>query len=85
MTTTTKAALKALKAHAKPGLPDMRKAFVKGDRFQEFSASLDDLLLDYSKCRVTAKTMSLLAALAKAADVEGKRDRMLRGDVINVT
>jgi glucose-6-phosphate isomerase len=85
MTTTTKAAFKALKAHAKTGLPDMRKVFVKGDRFQEFSARLDDLLLDYSKCRVTAKTMSLLAALAKAADVEGKRDRMLRGDVINVT
>jgi glucose-6-phosphate isomerase len=85
MTTTTKAALKALKAHARSGLPDMRKAFARSDRFKEFSARLDDLLLDYSKCRVTSKTMSLLAALAKAADVEGKRDRMLRGDAINAT
>ena len=85
MTTTTKATLKALKAHAKSGLPDMRKAFAKGNRFNEFSARLDDLLLDYSKCRVTAKTMSLVAALARAADVEGKRDAMLRGDQINIT
>ena len=72
------------------GAPDMRKAFAPGkkggaSRFREFSASLDDLLLDYSKCRVTAKTMKLLAALAKAADVEGQVHRMMRGDIINIT
>ena len=35
-----------------------------------------DLLLDYSKCAVSARTMKLLASLAKAADVEAKRDAM---------
>ena len=90
MTPATKTVLKELKSHAKAGLPDMRKAFARpskngGNRFAEFSASLDDLLLDYSKCRVTKKTMQLLNALAKAADVEGKCHAMMRGDLINTT
>jgi glucose-6-phosphate isomerase len=80
----TTTVLKELKSHAK-ALPDMRKAFARGDRFSAFSASLGGLLLDYSKCRVTDKTMKLLAAFAKAADVEGKRDAMMRGDVVNIT
>jgi glucose-6-phosphate isomerase len=85
MTPSAQTVLKELKAHAKAGLPDMRKVFAKGNRFAEFSASQDDLLLDYSKTQVTTKTMRLLTTLAKAADVEGKRDAMLRGDVINTT
>jgi glucose-6-phosphate isomerase len=85
MTPATRTVLKELQSHAKAGLPDMRKAFAKGDRFTEFSASLDDLLLDYSKCLVTKKTMQLLSALAKAADVEGRCHAMMRGDVINTT
>jgi glucose-6-phosphate isomerase len=85
MTPATRTALKALKAHARDGLPEMRKAFAKGDRFAKFSARHDDMLLDYSKCAVTAKTMTLLAHLAKAANIEHKRDAMMRGDVINTT
>jgi glucose-6-phosphate isomerase len=84
MTPATRTILKELKAHTKLK-PDMRKAFAKGDRFVEFSAHHEDMLFDYSKCAVTVKTMKLLAALAKAADVEGKRDAMMRGDVINTT
>jgi len=85
MTSGTKSALKALKAHAKQGLPDMRKAFAKANRFEKFSARHEDLLLDYSKCAVTPATMKLLAGLAKAAQVEARRDAMLRGEVINNT
>jgi glucose-6-phosphate isomerase len=85
MTPATRTVLTELTSHAKAGLPDMRKAFAKGDRFAEFSACLDDLLLDYSKCLVTKKTMQLLNALAKVADVEGKAHGMMRGDVINTT
>ena len=60
-------ALKELSKHQKSLAPfDMRKAFAgKGDRFAEFSAAQDDLLLDFSKCAVTSKTMKLLLALAK--------------------
>ena len=85
MTLAIRTALKALKAHAREGLPDMRKAFAKGDRFSEFSAHQDDMLLDYSKCAVTSKTMKLLAGVAKAANIEHKRDAMMRGDIINTT
>jgi glucose-6-phosphate isomerase len=85
--TTTAQALKALAAHRKAGAPkNMRQAFARDPkRFATLSAKLDDLLLDYSKCAVSGKTMSLLFALAKAANVTGKRDAMFRGEAINAT
>ena len=49
------------------------------------SLRLDDLLLDYSKHRVTEETMRLLLDLARAADVEGWRDKMFEGARINFT
>lgn len=54
-------------------------------RFQTFSAWLDDLLLDYSKTAVTPETIELLLALAGAADVAAKRDAMFAGEPINTT
>ena len=83
----TRKAFAALKAHRKSGAPtDMRKAFDKDPkRFAAFSARSDDLLLDYSKCAVNVRTMKLLRDLAAAADVEGQRDRMFEGAVINTT
>ena len=76
-----------LKAHQKKGAPaDMRKAFERdAKRFETLSATADDLLLDYSKCGVNARTMKLLAALAMSADVEAKRDQMFAGGIINTT
>eukprot|EP00903_Cladosiphon_okamuranus_P001905 g1903.t1 len=55
------------------------------DRFTSFSARCDDLLLDYSKSKLDAKTLELLLDLAKAADVEGRRDAMFAGEKINTT
>jgi glucose-6-phosphate isomerase len=55
------------------------------DRFTQFSASLDDLLLDYSKNLVLPETMERLLALARAAEVEDARDAMFAGEKINVT
>ena len=83
----TRKAFAALKAHRKSGAPtDMRKAFDRDSkRFATFSARSDDLLLDYSKCAVNGRTMKLLRDLAVAADVEGQRDRMFEGAVINTT
>jgi glucose-6-phosphate isomerase len=54
-------------------------------RFENFSASADGLLLDYSKCKLTIETRNLLAALADAAGVSALRDRMFAGDAINLT
>ena len=54
-------------------------------RFYEFSTSLDDLLLDYSKTNLTHEIRHLLLDLATAADVVKKRDAMFSGAQINTT
>ncbi len=53
------------------------------NRFNEFSASLNDMLLDYSKTSIDAAAMHMLLKLASG--VEAKRDAMFRGDKINVS
>ena len=81
------AAWKALKAHHKKASRlHMRDLFAEdGDRFKRFSLGLDGLFLDYSKNRVTTGTMDLLLALAREADVEGRRDAMFSGAIVNTT
>jgi glucose-6-phosphate isomerase len=54
-------------------------------RFQKFSLQLEDLLFDYSKNRITARTMGLLFALAREAGLPAAIDAMFRGEKINVT
>lgn len=64
----------------------MRDMFAEEpQRFEAFSTTLNDILLDYSKNRVTAETMELLFALARQANVEEWRDNMLAGMAINST
>ncbi|CAN5338993.1 glucose-6-phosphate isomerase [soil metagenome] len=84
---TTASTFAGLKTHQAAGAPkDMRKAFADDPgRFARYSASLDDLLLDWSKCAVSDETMSLLHALADAASVEDKRAAMFAGEAINIT
>lgn len=55
------------------------------DRFNDFHIQLDDLLLDYSKNRITEETRQLLINLAKEAGVEEWREKMFAGEHINVT
>ena len=54
-------------------------------RFERFSLQVGELLLDYSKNRITDETMNLLLRLAEEADVAGWRERMFSGDKINHT
>jgi len=54
-------------------------------RFDKFSLKLDDLLLDYSKHRITEETLGLLMQLAREAKIESWRDRMFSGEKINIT
>ncbi len=54
-------------------------------RFEKFSLVLDDILFDYSKQLVTARTMELLFRLARQCGVEKWRDRMFAGGRINAT
>ena len=55
------------------------------NRFEEFSVSMDGLLLDYSKNRINGETMKQLIELAKEAGLEKARDAMFSGEKINVT
>ena len=81
------AALAALRDHRKTAAPkNMRAAFAADpDRFGKFSLTLDDLLLDWSKCAVTPETMELLRNVAVAAKVEERRAAMFAGEHINIT
>ena len=80
-------ALAALNAHLKDSAPkNMRDAFVADQqRFHNLSATLDDLLLDYSKTGVNKESVKLLIDLADACDVNKKRDAMFSGAVFNAT
>lgn len=64
----------------------MRDLFA-GDagRFQRFSLRHDDLLLDYSKNRVTSETLGLLLDLASASGMEAARDALFAGSHVNTT
>ncbi len=64
----------------------MRDLFAQDpERFNKFSLRFEDLLLDYSKNRITEKTMKLLRDLAEQADLTGWAGRMLTGEKINLT
>ena len=55
------------------------------ERFSRYSLQFNDMLLDYSKNRVTDATMQLLFDLARQAGVEEWRDKMFSGEKINNT
>ena len=80
-------AWKALEQHQQEmATCHMRDLFARDpDRFQRFSLPFEDLLLDYSKNRITAETMRLLLNLASEADLSGWIARMFAGEKINVT
>jgi glucose-6-phosphate isomerase len=54
-------------------------------RFEKFSLRFKDILLDYSKNRITEDTLPLLLMLARECHVEQWRDRMFSGEKINFT
>ncbi len=55
------------------------------ERAVRLTAEGADLVLDYSKHRVTDETLRLLMAVARAARVEERRDAMFSGKHINTT
>jgi glucose-6-phosphate isomerase len=84
---TSSQAWKALAAHyQKVSSTHMRDLFAQDPkRFEKFSLRFDEILLDFSKNRITQETLGLLLDLARQAKVEEWRDRMFRGDKINIT
>lgn len=86
-TLTASPAWKALRAHRQTleGISLCRLFADDPERFSRMSVRLSDLLLDYSKNRITPETLELLFALARQQEVEGWRDRMFSGERINTT
>ncbi|MCS7013524.1 MAG: glucose-6-phosphate isomerase [Chloroherpetonaceae bacterium] len=80
-------AWKALAAHYKKvSKLHLRDLFEKDPRrFEKFSLRVGDILLDYSKNRITEETMRLLIELAKATKVKANIEKMFRGEKINTT
>ena len=64
----------------------MRDEFaLDSGRFERFSLSSGELLLDYSKNRITKETIEKLIALAKSLDLSNWIERMYTGESINTT
>ncbi|HEY4416440.1 MAG TPA: glucose-6-phosphate isomerase [Verrucomicrobiae bacterium] len=64
----------------------LRKLFADdAKRAQKFSVGAAGLFLDYSKNRITDKTMKLLLQLAQESGLRGKIDAMFSGEKINIT
>jgi len=64
----------------------MRDLFDKDPlRFEKFSVKFNDILLDFSKNRITEETVLLLTELARESDLEQWIDKMFSGELINHT
>ncbi len=86
-TLTASAAWKALEHHQQEmANVHMRDLFARDpQRFQTFSLKCNDLLLDYSKNRITDTTMQRLRNLAVEASLPAWIDKMFTGEKINCT
>ncbi len=84
---TTSPAWDALRRHhADIGGKHLRQFFADDpDRGRELACTVGDLYIDYSKHRVNRETLRLLIDLARAADLEERRDQMFAGMHINTS
>ncbi|MFQ3597851.1 MAG: glucose-6-phosphate isomerase [Chloroherpetonaceae bacterium] len=80
-------AWKALQQHYKQAKKHHLRDLFEEDRkrFEKFSVRFGDLLLDYSKNRITSETMKLLFQLAREAKVKKGIEKMFSGEKINFT
>jgi glucose-6-phosphate isomerase len=84
---TESIAWKALEEHYESATKlVMRDLFAEdANRFETFSVRFQDILLDYSKNRITDETLALLIDLATEARLREWTERMFRGEKINIT
>lgn len=83
----TSPAMQALQAHFESiKNAHLREMFAhEPQRFEQFQLQAAGLFLDFSKNRINADTLNLLAELAREAGVEARRDAMFAGEKINIT
>ncbi len=84
---TQTAAWKALESHFLTiENQEMKQLFADHpERFKEFSLQFEDLLVDFSKNRMTAKTLELLLELAEQTQLPANIAALFKGDPINET
>src|SRR5260221_312527 len=80
-------AWQALQGHFSEISPVHMRDLFRDDpkRFDKFSRRFHDVLLDFSKNRITEQPFSLLIDLARQADVPGWAEKMFTGEKINTT
>ena len=71
--------------HAKVADRSILSLFDDPNRAADFSVTADGMLFDWSKTNIDAEGRALLAMLAEASDVEGRRAAMFGGEKINDT
>jgi glucose-6-phosphate isomerase len=78
---------KALESHQREMEKRHMRDLFKEDpaRFDKFHLTFNDILLDFSKNRITEQTLGLLLKAAKEADVQGWAKKMFSGQKINIT
>ncbi|NIJ53954.1 glucose-6-phosphate isomerase [Dyadobacter arcticus] len=78
---------KKLKSHYKTLSQKHIKALFEEDpeRSKKFSIRFGDILVDYSKNRITSRTRSYLIQLAEEAGLSGAIEQMFKGEKINAT
>ena len=84
---TTTEAWRALETHRDEiAAVSLRELFaIEPQRAQALTAHAGDLVVDFSKQRLTARTLELLLQLAEQTGVATAREAMLSGEHINVT
>lgn len=84
---TQTTAWKALQKHfAEMEKQEMKQLFADDpSRFQQFSLQFEDLLVDFSKNRITAKTLELLLELAEQTELPANISALFNGEAINET
>src|ERR1700739_525846 len=72
--------------HDQIGETHLRQFFADDpDRGRDLTVTVGDLYIDYSKHRITRETLQLLIDLARAANLEERRDQMFSGVHINTS
>ncbi|MCB1544892.1 MAG: glucose-6-phosphate isomerase, partial [Rhodoblastus sp.] len=82
-----RAALAALEDHRRDiaDQPTLDLFAADPGRFERFSLRLGDFLFDFSKHKANARTLELLASLARAAGLEARRAALFSGEKVNAT
>ena len=77
----------ALAEHYKKVSPLHMRDLFQGDpqRFEKFSLRFNDILLDFSKNRITEETLQLLHNLVEEAELSSWIEKMFAGEAINHT